>query len=300
MIEVASVVKSFGGFTALHNVSMTVKPGSIYGLVGTNGSGKTTMLNLLAGVTKQDAGTISFDGEPVYENPDAKRAIWFIPDDLSFFTSYTINELATMLRGIYPLWDPAILDVLTAHFTLDRKKRLARMSKGMRKQSVFALAFAAQPDYLLLDEPIDGLDPTVRHCIWELIVSSAADRGMTTIVASHNLREMEGYCDSICALDHGRVFIESDLDDLKSDVHKLQISYGHGVITKAETYADLNVLSMHSSGSIDVLIVKNTAAQLDDFIRKTQPLIVDRIPLTLEEIFIYELGGTGDEHTAIL
>ena len=300
MIEVASVVKSFDGFTALHDVTMTVKQGSIYGLIGTNGSGKTTMLNLLAGVTEQDSGTISFNGEPVYENTEVKRSIWFIPDDLSFFASYTINELATLFAGIYPLWDAAILDVLTAHFKLNRRKRLARMSKGMRKQSVFALAFAAQPDYLLLDEPIDGLDPTVRHCIWALIVSSAADRGMTAIVASHNLREMEGYCDSICALDHGKVFIESDLDELKSDIHKLQISYGRGVITNAQTYDDLNVLSMHGSGSVDVLIVRNTSAELDRFIERTKPLIVDRIPLTLEEIFTYELGGTSDGHTAIL
>ena len=300
MIQVTSLNKSFDGFAALDNVSMTVKPGSIYGLIGTNGSGKTTVLNLLAGVTKTDSGSIAFDREPVYENPAVKRRIWFMPDDLAFFAPYTINELANLFARIYPLWEPPILDVITAHFSLDRRKRLSRMSKGMRKQAVFALAFAAKPDYLLLDEPIDGLDPVVRRCIWELIVSAAADRGMTTVVSSHNLRELEGFCDSICALNHGRVFIERDLEDLKSDVHKLQISYGRGVVTNEETYGDLHVLSMRSSGSVDYLIVKNTPEELDRFIEKSKPVIVDRIPLTLEEIFIHELGSESNEHTAIL
>lgn len=311
MIEVRSVTKSFDGLRAIDDIDMTVKPGSIYGLVGTNGSGKTTILNMLCGVTRQDSGTIMFDGTPVYENPAVKQRLWYIPDDLAFYGPYTINELARFFSRMFPHWNAAILDVTLQHFHLDRDKRISRMSKGMRKQAVFALGFASEPDYLILDEPIDGLDPLVRKRIWELIVGASADRGMTTVISSHNLREMEGFCDSICAIDHGKVFIERDLDDLKSDIHKLQVSFGSNASsagnaqgsdarTGIDAYRDLNVLKQWSSGSVDFLIVKNSQQELDRFAAAAKPVIFDRIPLTLEEIFIHELDRGNDEYTSRL
>jgi ABC-2 type transport system ATP-binding protein len=301
MIEVRSVSKTFDTHRALSDVDMSVADGSIYGLVGTNGSGKTTILNILAGVLRPDAGTVMFDGRPVYENSDVKGEIAFIPDDLSFLNSFTLREAAKLFSALYVgTWNDDLFGVCVAQFKLDADKQIARMSKGMRKQAVFCLSFARRPSYMLLDEPIDGLDPIVRRSIWELIVEAAADRGMTTVVSSHNLRELEGYCDSICAIKQGHVVVEKDLDELKSDIHKLQISYGMGTLPSADLYDSLDVLDRRESGSVDYLIVRNSAEELDDFARRTHPMLFDKIPMTLEEVFMYQLGGNGYEHTRVL
>jgi ABC-2 type transport system ATP-binding protein len=301
MIEIRSVTKTFGSYTAVSNIDMTIPSGSIYGLVGTNGSGKTTILNLLAGVLRPDGGTIAYDGREVYENAAVKRDLAFIPDDLSFFNGFTLREAGRLFSGLYDgVWNKDLFDVSVTHFKLDRTMQISRMSKGMRKQAVFCLSFARQPAFMLLDEPLDGLDPIVRRSIWELIVDAAADRGMTSVVSSHNLRELEGYCDSICAINTGSVVIEKDLDDLKSDIHKLQVSYGPGKRQAPDLYDSLNVLDRRDSGSVDYLVVRNSAEELDDFVRRTRPILFDRIPLTLEEVFMYQLGGEGNEHGSIL
>lgn len=290
MIELRSITKRFETHTAVNNISMSVPDGSIYGLVGTNGSGKTTLLRMLAGVLTQDSGTIAFNGKPIYENTELKSTIAFIPDDLSYFNKFTLDSASTLIAGLYPhSWNHDLFLTAVKQFHLDPRLQFSRMSKGMKKQGVFCLSFAHQPQYLILDEPIDGLDPIVRKTIWELIVDAAADRSMTTVISSHNLRELEGYCDHVCAIKQGKVVIEQDIEELKSDIHKLQVSYGSGTTVPHHIYDSLNVLHQYERGSVDFVIVRNTNAELDDFVQRTHPLIFDQIPLSLEEIFIYEL-----------
>jgi ABC-2 type transport system ATP-binding protein len=294
MIEIRGLTKTFDGFRALDGIDMTVKDGSIYGLVGTNGSGKTTILKLLNGITRPDSGTITVDGEPVYEHADVKARMSFIPDDLFYYYRQNLMEVGSYFRELYPVWDEELFHSVIRGFELNPVQKLARFSKGMQKQAVFALSLASLPDCLILDEPIDGLDPIVRKTIWSYIVDAAADRGMTTLVSSHNLREMEGFCDSIGIIDHGHMVLERDLDELKSDVHKLQVSFGSPDERPAGVYDGLNILHERTSGSVDFLIARNSAAELDRFRDEQQPLIFDRVPLSLEEIFIYELGGEND------
>ncbi|MFT8592100.1 MAG: ABC transporter ATP-binding protein [Bifidobacterium sp.] len=299
MIELRSITKTFDAKSAVSDIDMTIPTGSIYGLVGTNGSGKTTLLRMLSGVLTQDRGIIAYDGQPVYENASVKGAIAFIPDDLSFFSRLTLKDAASFTAGLYASsWNQDLFTTAVKQFRLDPKMQFSRMSKGMKKQGAFCLAFARQPRYLLLDEPIDGLDPIVRKDIWELIVDAAADRSMTTVVSSHNLRELEGYCDHICAIKAGRVVLEQDIEELRSDIHKLQVSYGTGTRPSEQGLAPLKVLHEYERGSVSYLIVRNTPAELEAFVNRTHPVIFDTIALTLEEIFIYELGENSHDYTS--
>jgi ABC-2 type transport system ATP-binding protein len=280
---------------------MNIKNGSIYGLVGTNGSGKTTILRLLNGIIKADDGSILIDDVPIYENATAKKSLSFIPDDLSFFHSYNLKDLGGYFADIYRgQWDGDAYWEIINRFQLNPRMKISRFSKGMQKQAVFALSIATTPEYLILDEPIDGLDPIVRQIVWEYIVAASADRQMTTLVSSHNLREMEGFCDSIGIIHHGKMRLEKDLDELKSDIHKLQVSFGSGNERPEAVYAGLNVMHEQASGSVDILIVRNDAVTLNRFREEKNPVIFDMVPLTLEEVFIYELGGADDAIENIL
>jgi ABC-2 type transport system ATP-binding protein len=303
MISVNGLTKSFDGFLALDSVDMNVPGGSIYGLVGTNGAGKTTILKLLAGVLAADSGSAEIGGRLVADDAAVKDRLAFIPDDLGYYSAYSIDEAGRLLGGLYSRWDADLLGEIASAFGLDRRSKLARFSKGMRKQAVFALALATTPDCLLLDEPIDGLDPIARKKIWEYIVGAAADRGMTTLVSSHNLREMEGFCDRIGVIDHGVMKLERDLDDLTSGVHKLQVSFGPGGAPKG-AYDDLDVRvdvrRISSVGSVDHLIVRGGRDELLRWQGEKRPLIFDLIPMTLEEVFIFELGGESDAVKSII
>ncbi|MDR0596828.1 MAG: ABC transporter ATP-binding protein [Clostridiales Family XIII bacterium] len=294
MIEIRGLVKSFDDFHALSGIDMTVKGGSIYGLVGTNGAGKTTILKLIAGVLGSDSGTIHIGGRSISDEVAAKDRTAFIPDDLSFFSAYNIKEAANLYSGLYSRWDGSLLEKMVAEFGLPNKVKISKFSKGMRKQAVFALSLATTPDYLLLDEPIDGLDPIMRKKIWEYIVGASADRGMTTLVSSHNLREMEGFCDTIGIIDHGEMKLERELDDLTSDTHKLQVSFGDASKKPSGVYDALDVRQFSSIGSVDHLIVKGGRESLVRWRDENRPLIFDMVPMSLEEVFIYELGGDSD------
>jgi ABC-2 type transport system ATP-binding protein len=300
MISIKGLVKSFDTVRALDGIDMNVKEGSIYGLVGTNGSGKTTILRLLNGVIKADAGSIEVAGQPIYENEAVKSRMAYIPDNLSFFGSYNLNEVSRYFSDIYPRFDKPLFNEIVDGFGLSRKHRISRFSKGMQKQAVFSLSLASLPDYLILDEPIDGLDPLVRKTIWKYIVDASADRGMTTLVSSHNLREMEGFCDSIGIIDRGHMVLERDLDDLRGTVHKLQISFGTGSSKPDGAYDIFTTLHSYTNGSVDVLIVRNGQETLDEFEAKYRPVLFDTVPLTLEEVFIYELGGEDSEAKGII
>jgi ABC-2 type transport system ATP-binding protein len=304
MISVKDLTKSFDGFTAVDAVNMEAADGSIYGLVGTNGAGKTTILKLLAGVLDPDAGQVEIGGMALSEGAAVKDVIAFIPDDLGFFHPYTLNEIERFFGGLYSRWDSDMFGEVVGAFGLDRRAKMSRFSKGMQKQAVFAAALATTPFCLLLDEPIDGLDPIARKKVWEYIVSGAADRGMTTLISSHNLREMEGFCDRIGVIDHGVMKLERELDDLTSDIHKVQVSFGSGGGAPDGAYADLNVRGevrhISSVGSVDYLIVKGGRDELLRWRDEKQPLIFDITPMTIEEVFIYELGGESDAVKSII
>lgn len=297
MIKVQNVDKSFDGFQALHNLDLNVRKGSIYGLVGTNGAGKTTVIKHVTGVLKQDQGSITIEDLPVYENLQIKERVGYIPDDLYFFSSYNLKESAKFYKSVYPNWNSQRYGKMVERFELSEKRKLSKFSKGMQKQAAFILTMSSMPDYLILDEPIDGLDPIIRKLVWKYVVEDVAERDMTVLVSSHNLREMEGICDSIGILSKGKMMIERDLDELKSDIHKIQVAFKSPI---DEPYAGLNVLHRESRGTVDLLIVRNPKKLVEEVIRKNNAVIFDLLPLSLEEIFIYELGGGDSEIEGII
>ena len=297
MIKVDKIDKSFGKVHALDSVSMNIRKGSIYGLVGTNGSGKTTILKHITGIIRSDSGTVTIDGLPVHDNPEIKERTAFIPDELFFFGNYNLNDMAAMYRGMYSRWDQKRFDSIADIFGLDKGAKLVRFSKGMQKQAAFALSMAAMPDYLILDEPVDGLDPLARRTVWDIIVSDCAEREMTVLISSHNLKEIEGICDTVGILSNGHMILERELDDLRSNVHKVQAAFNENTEV---SYEKLSVLSKKKIGSVDLLIVRNSAEEIEEAIGKYNPVVLDILPLTLEEIFIYELGGENNEYKDIL
>jgi len=299
MIRVSGASKSFDGFKALNGLFLTVKKGSIYGLVGTNGSGKTTIIKHITGILRQDEGQIQIDGEDVFDNVPLKRRMGYISDDLYFFATYSLDEMSRFYRELYPGWDSGRFSRMTTQFGLDSKRKLSKFSKGMQKQAAFILTMSAMPEYLILDEPIDGLDPIIRKLVWKHIVDDVADREMSVLVSSHNLRELEGICDSIGILSGGAMVIERDLDELKSDIHKVQIAFRENS-RPIDPYAGLNVLHSEKRGSVELLIIRNRKSDVEKMAAETHPAIFDILPLTLEEIFIYELGGENDEIRGVL
>lgn len=297
MIKVTNVNKSFDGFKALSDLNLNVRRGSIYGLVGTNGAGKTTLIKHVMGILKQDSGSITIEEKPVYENLAIKERMGYIPDDLYFFATYNLKESARFYRSLYPNWNQERYNGMVKQFELNEKRKLSKFSKGMQKQAAFILTMSSMPDYLILDEPIDGLDPIIRKLVWKYVVEDVAERDMTVLVSSHNLREMEGICDSIGILNKGKMMIERDLDELKSDIHKIQVAFRE---TGDNPYEGLNVLHKESRGTVDLLIIRNRKELVESIIGRNNPLIFDILPLSLEEIFIYELGGGDNEIESII
>ena len=297
MIKVNNLDKSFDGFKALSDLNLNVKKGSIYGLVGTNGAGKTTLIKHVTGVLKPDHGEVEIEGENVYENILLKERVGYIPDDLYFFSTYNLKESAKFYRSVYPNWSQERYEHMVKQFELSDKRKLSKFSKGMQKQAAFILTMSSMPDYLILDEPIDGLDPIIRKLVWKYIVEGVAEREMTVLVSSHNLRELEGICDSIGILSKGRMMIERDLDELKSDIHKIQVAFKTPV---ENPYIGLNVLHKESRGTVDLLIIRNRKEIVESIINESHPVIFDMLPLSLEEIFIYELGGGDNEIESII
>ncbi|WP_017756647.1 ABC transporter ATP-binding protein [Calidifontibacillus oryziterrae] len=292
MIAIKNVRKAFEDLEAVKNVSLHIKKGSIYGLLGSNGAGKTTLLKILAGIYKQDSGEIRIDNEPVFENTAIKQRLIFLPDTLYFFSQYTIKQMADYYRSIYPTWNEQRYERLAEVFPIDPSKKIHRLSKGMQRQVAFWLTFSTMPDVLIMDEPIDGLDAVMRQKIKNLLVQDVADRDMTVLISSHNLREVEDICDHIGILHHGEMMIERDLDDLKSDIHKIQVAFKSGAIPE-KFLQDLDVLYQETRGSVLLCIVRGNETAVSEKIAAFHPVLFDLLPLTLEEIFIYEMGDVG-------
>ncbi len=290
MIEVKNVVKTFDGFRALDGLTMTVPTGSIYGLVGANGAGKSTILRHITGIYRQDAGTITVNGQNVYENPEIKVKMTSIPDELYYFLSASTRDMMQFYKGFYPQFDVKLYEALKDIFTtVNEKQSIRRLSKGMQKQSAFWLSLCCKPDYLILDEPVDGLDPVMRRQVWSLLMNDVADRGTTVLVSSHNLRELEDVCDHVGILSKGKVLVERSLSDLQGNVVKMQVVFQEKEMPKLPE--DMEVLHVSQVGRIHTLIVRGRADEVTNRLAVYAPILMEALPLTLEEIFIYEMGG---------
>ncbi len=294
MIEMKNVVKTFDGFTALDGACVSVPDGGVYGLVGPNGAGKSTIIRHLTGIYRPDSGEVLVEGAPVYENPEKKALIAVIPDDWYYFPSATIADMMKFYRGFYPAFDMARYEKFREVFSLPEKTPIRRMSKGMQKQAAFWLTMSCRPKYLVLDEPVDGLDPVMRRQVWSLMMSDVSEHGTTVLVSSHNLRELEDVCDHVGIMSKGKILLERSLSDLQENIVKLQAVWKPG-----ETPAlprELSVLHTSNVGRVYTYIVRGAAAAVTERMGQFQPLMLEALPLSLEEIFIYELGG---EHYAV-
>ncbi|MBE6934141.1 MAG: ABC transporter ATP-binding protein [Ruminococcaceae bacterium] len=292
MLEMKNVTKTFDGFKALDDLNMTVPQGCVYGLVGPNGAGKSTAIRHLTGVYRPDRGSITMEGIPIYENTALKARIGYIPDEVFFFPSATMEEMRRFYRDIYPYFDDALFEELYSVFQLPKKGQLRRFSKGMQKQAAFHLTICTRPDVLILDEPVDGLDPVMRRQVWSLILSDVAQRGTTVLISSHNLRELEDICDHVGIMDHGKMLLERSLADMQGNTLKLQMV--------GDIPQDLEILHESQSGRLKTLVVRGTREAVEAKVQATQPVFYDMLPLSLEEIFIYELGGVNYEVKNIL
>ncbi len=287
MLSLQNVIKTFGDFRALDELTMTVPKGAVYGLVGPNGAGKSTAIRLMTGVYRPDAGEITLEGMQIWENPAQKVRIGYIPDDIFYFPSATMEEMRRYYRGIYPDFDDELFERLYDVFQLPRKGQLRRFSKGMQKQAAFHLAICTRPDVLILDEPVDGLDPVMRRQVWSLILSDVAQRQTTVLISSHNLRELEDICDYVGIMDRGRMLLERSLADMQGNIVKLQLV--------GDAPEGLQVLHESTSGRLKTLVVRGSAQQVEQTVSAAAPVYYDILPLSLEEIFIYELGGVNYE-----
>ena len=289
MIEVRSVVKTFDGFAALDGATLTVPKGAIYGLVGPNGAGKTTLLRHLTGVYRQDSGEITFEGVPVWENAYVKSCIASIPDDWHYFMQSSVRDMMKFYRGLYPHFDAGRYEKLKGVFNIDERHAVRRLSKGQQKQVAFWLALCCMPDYLLLDEPVDGLDPVMRRQVWSLILQDVAERGTTVLVSSHNLRELEDVCDHVGVMSRGKLLLEHSLSELQDYTVKLQLAFEGAELPALPP--EIKVLHHAQTGRVHTLICRGSAEELEQQLAALHPIFIDAVPLSLEEIFIYELGG---------
>ena len=285
MLEMKNVVKTFGHVTALDNLSLTVPKGAVYGLVGPNGAGKSTAIRHLTGIYRPDSGDVTLEGVPVFENPAAKGRIGYIPDDVFYYPGATLEEMRKFYKGIYPKFDDDLFARLHEIFQLPSNTPIRRYSKGMQKQAAFHLTMSIHPEVLILDEPVDGLDPVMRRQVMSVILADVAEHGTTVLISSHNLRELEDVCDHVGIMDKGRMLLERSLADMQGNTHKLQIV--------GDTPEGLEILHESASGRLKTLIVRGQAWEISTKAAAAKPAYYDLLPLSLEEIFIYELGGVN-------
>ena len=292
MLQMNNITKTFGSFKALDELTMNIPKGAVYGLVGPNGAGKSTTIRVLTGVYRPDSGSVTLEGVPVYENPTVKEQICSIPDEIFFFPSATMEDMEKYYRGIYPRFDRELYNRLYEVFQLPKKSPIRRFSKGMQKQAAFHLSICTHPEILVLDEPVDGLDPVMRRQVWSLMMSDVAKDGTTVLISSHNLRELEDICDHVGIMDHGKMLLERSLADMQGNTVKLQLV--------GDTPEGLNILHESSSGRLKTLVIRGTAQEVAAIAGKSNLTYFDVLPLSLEEIFIYELGGVNYEVKNIL
>ena len=289
MLEAKNVVKTFDGFRALDEASLTVPKGAVYGLVGPNGAGKSTIIRHFTGVYRPDSGSLTLEGQPIYENTAVKQRICVIPDDWFYFSQWSIREMARLYKGMYPTFSQERYDKMHEVFPLDDRQMIRRMSKGMQKQAAFWITMSCMPEYLILDEPVDGLDPVMRRQVWSLILQDVAERGTTVLVSSHNLRELEDVCDHVGVMSRGKLLLEHSLSELQDYTVKLQLAFEGAELPALPQ--EIKVLHHAQTGRVHTLICRGSAEELEQQLSALHPIFIDAVPLSLEEIFIYELGG---------
>lgn len=292
MIEANNVTKRFNDITAVDDVTLSIEEGKVFGLIGTNGAGKSTFLRMLSGVLKQDEGNIEIDDLKVYENPACKEKFFFISDEAYFFLNATPDEMMRFYSKWYPSYDKARYEKLMGNFGLDRRRKINTFSKGMKKQLSIILGLSAKTKYIFCDETFDGLDPVMRQAVKSLFASDMAERDFTPIIASHNLRELEDICDTVGLLHKGGMLMSEDLDDVKGDVHKIQVVFPSD--TDSDSLLDeLRILEKEKRGSLLTLIVRGQEREIKDRLSEGNPVFMESLPLSLEEIFITSTGVEG-------
>ena len=291
MIQVLNVSKAFPEVKALDNLSCSIKKGSIYGLIGSNGSGKSTLLRLLSGVYKPDCGIIKIDDKSVFEDVYSKGRTFFLSDEPYVLPNYCILDMARYYKMFYKNWSDERFLELCNIFSLPTKRPIKNFSKGMQKQAAILLGMSTQPDYYFFDETFDGLDPVMRHLVKRLLMEEIAEREVTVIMTSHNLRELEDMCDHVGLLHQGRIIFERDIDDMRLSIHKIQMA--HHSMPPKEAFDDVEYLHFEQRGSVTLIIVRGDEAEVLEKMKKHNPVILESIPLTLEEVFIYEMEVAG-------
>ena len=297
MIQVRELCKSFDGFPALRGLNIRVPKGAVYGLVGPNGAGKSTLIRHAAGIYRQDSGEVLVGGEPVYENPAVKAKIAYIPDDIFYYGGASIRDMQQLYASMIPSFSAERFEKLAAAFgELRPEQSMRRLSKGMQKQAAFWIALSCRPELILLDEPVDGLDPVMRRQVWSLLLQDVAERGTTVLVSSHNLRELEDVCDHVGIMDRGRMLLERPLAEMQENTVKIQLALPE----ERSLPEDLELLHLTETGRLKTLILRGRAEELTAKLAACEPFFMDVLPLSLEEIFIYELGGENHEIKSIL
>ncbi len=298
MIQIKDVSKSFNNVKILDKLNCTITDNCIYGLVGANGSGKSTLLRLINGIYKQEEGTITMNGEELFNNATLKQKIVFVPDDLFFYPGYTLKDMFQFYQALYPKFDEEYAVSLAKMFKLDQNRKISTFSKGMKRQCALIASLATNAEYMFFDETFDGLDPVVRNTMKKLIAKKMSEQNTTIIMTSHNLRELEDICDRLGLLYKGGILFESEIDNLKTNMYKVQISFTQE--KKKEDFKGIDILSFKKVGSIITLVIKDEKKTSRKILEKMKPVILDYLPLTLEEIFIYEMEVLGYEFEEII
>lgn len=298
MIYAKNVTMKFDDFVALNHLNCKIPDGCIYGLVGSNGAGKSTFLRLISGVYRPMEGSVDVDGDPIYENPAVKKQIVYVPDDLYFLPQSSMNRMAKFYHAIYDTFSFERFENLTKTFGLNPNANINTFSKGMRRQAATILALATCPRYLFFDETFDGLDPVIRNLVKTVIYNDVLERKTTTIITSHSLRELEDTCDQLALLHKGGIIFESDIQNLKTSLFKVQIAFGDSY-TK-ERFQGIEMLEYNQKGSVSNFIVRGDREETEETLRRMNPLLLDILPLSLEEVFVYEMEALGYAFKEIL
>ena len=298
MIKITNLSKSYGDKKVLEGLNCTIKTGSIYGLIGANGAGKSTLLRIIMGIFQKNEGSIEIDGKEISDDEEFKQKLVYVPDDLFFFKGYTINDMVNFYNNMYKTFDKEFAFKLFDKLKLDRKQKIQTFSKGMKRQTALICAIATNADYMFFDETFDGIDPVIRNFMKKIIAEQMEKKETTIIMTSHNLRELEDICDNLGLLHKGGILFESDIDSLKTNMFKIQISLGKDFSEK--DFQNFNVMSFKKTGSVATVIMKGEREGYEKVLQEMNPVILDFLPLTLEEIFIYEMEVLGYEFNEII